>query len=417
MSGVGAGEMRHVVVVGSSLAGVRACAGLRSGGFAGEITMIGAERHEPYDRPPLSKKVLSGEWEPDRIALIRPADAATLQIDKRFGVAAVALSTTERIVTLADRSTVSYDGLVIATGASLRRLPDQPEHPCVFELRTLDDSIALRERLVAADLRVTIIGAGFIGLEVAATARQLGNTVTVLEGAPAPLIRGLGATMGTALGSLHADHGVSIRCGVEVRGIRPGPCGVDVHLAGDGEASEVISGDIVVVGVGVAPATQWLHGSGLQLRDGVVCDETLNAGVPGVYAAGDVARWPNGQFNGEEMRVEHWTNASEQGLAAASNLLAVANDEPTRPFTTVPFFWSDQYGQRIQMLGRTAGDDDVVIVKGSVEERRFLALYARAGRLRAALALAMPKQLIRCRAMFDEQLSLDEAIESVATIN
>jgi len=403
----------HVVVVGASLAGIRACGGLRAGGFDGAITLVGSEVHQPYDRPPLSKKVLAGEWEQDRIALLREGELEQMHLTQRLGVAATGLSLAARTLHLADGTSLDFDGLIIATGATTRRLPDQPEHESLFELRTLDDSLTLRERLRPGGRRVTIIGAGFIGLEVAATARTLGNEVVVLEGLPAPLVRGLGADMGIAVTTLHADNGVDIRCSVVVTAIEPRADGSLTVRLGDGTA---IESDIVVVGVGVAPATDWLGDSGLELRDGIVCDSTLNAGVPGVYAAGDVARWPNPQFDGEEMRVEHWTNASEQGLHAAKNLLAVAAGEVPEPYSAVPFFWSEQYGKRIQFIGRAAGDDEVRIVKGSVDERAFLALYGQHGRLRGALGLAMPKPLMQCRPMLVARLSFADAVEAARAL-
>jgi NADPH-dependent 2,4-dienoyl-CoA reductase/sulfur reductase-like enzyme len=403
--------VNRVVVVGASLAGIRACGGLRANGFDGDITLVGSEPHQPYDRPPLSKKVLAGEWEPDRIALMREGELDGMHLQQRLGVAAGALALPSRTVTLVDGSSIEFDGLIIATGSATRRLPGQPQHPALFELRTLDDSLALRERLRPGGRRVTIIGAGFIGLEVAATARGLGNDVIVLEGLPAPLIRGLGADMGIAVTTLHADNGVAIRCSVAVTAIEPmGDGSITVRL-GDGSA---IGSDVVVVGVGVAPATAWLADSGLELRDGIVCDATLNAGASGVYAAGDVARWPNPQFDDEEMRVEHWTNASEQGLHAAKNMLAVAAGEPAEPYSAIPFFWSEQYGKRIQFIGRAAGDDEVRIVKGSVDDRAFLALYGKHGRLRGALGLAMPKPLMQCRKMLVDRLSFDDAVAAAA---
>jgi NADPH-dependent 2,4-dienoyl-CoA reductase/sulfur reductase-like enzyme len=398
----------HVVIVGASLAGVRAAGGLRAEGFEGDITLVGAEPHRPYDRPPLSKKVLSGEWDVDRIPLVRPDDWDRLSLVPRLGVAATGLSLRDRAVQLAGGETIAFDGLVIATGSATRRLPGQPDDESLFELRTLDDSVALRERLAAGDQRVAVVGAGFIGLEVAATARSLGNDVVVLEGAPAPLIRGLGAEMGAAVTVIHADHGVPIRCGVSVAGIERLGASIVIRVA-NGDDVEC---DLAVVGIGVAPVTGWLEGSGLELRDGVVCDATLNAGEPGVYAAGDVVRWPNPQFGGEEMRVEHWTNASEQGLVVARNLVAVARGDEPRPYSTVPFFWSDQYGTRIQFIGRAAGDDDVRIVKGSVQERSFLALYGSRGMLRGALGLAMPKPLMQCRKLLLDGVSFDEAISA-----
>lgn len=404
--------MKHIVVVGASLAGVRACGGLRAGGFDGTITLVGAEAHLPYDRPPLSKKVLMGEWEPERIALMRPEEFESLRLTVRLGVPASKLSCAAQTVHLADGSSLSYDGLIIATGARLRRLANQPDDPMIFELRTLDDSLALRDQLTPGGRRVVVIGAGFIGLEVAAAARQLGNEVLVLEGAPAPLIRGLGAEMGLAVTQLHADNGVEVRCDVQVLGIERTDAGLRVVVGGH----DPIPCDVLVVGVGVAAATEWLDGSGIVLRDGVVCDETLFTGQPGVYAAGDIVRWPNAQFGGEEMRVEHWTNASEQGLMAAQNLLAVARGDAPEPYSAVPFFWSEQYGTRIQFLGRAAGDDEVVVVAGSIDERKFLALYGSQGRLRGALGLAMPRQLMQCRKLLLDGISLADAVSAAKAV-
>ena len=395
--------LKHVVVVGSSLAGVRACGGLRAQGFDGDITLIGAELRTPYDRPPLSKKVLSGEWEPDRIALVRPEELEKLQLQLRLGVAASALSVADKTVTLRDSSVVSYDAVVLATGAATRRLPHQLEHESIFELRTLDDALALRARIDAGNLRVTVIGAGFIGLEVAATARMLGNEVVVLEGAPAPLMRGLGADMGLAVTQLHTDNGVPVRCGVQVQGI-------------EHNGTESVASDVIVVGIGVTPVTDWLSDSSLVLRDGILCDATLNAGAPGVYAAGDIARWPNPQFDGEEMRVEHWTNASEQGLIVAKNIIATSRGEQPDEYSAVPFFWSEQYGTRLQFLGRAAGDDEVRIVKGSVADRSFLALYGSHGKLRGALGVAMSKPVMQCRRFLLDKLSFADAIEAAASL-
>lgn len=400
------------MIVGASLAGVRAAGGLRADGFDGTITVVGAETHHPYDRPPLSKKVLSGEWDVDRIALTRPDDWDALGLDLRMGVPASGLSLADRAVTLADGSSIAFDGLVIATGAATRRLPGQPDDESLFELRTLDDSLALRARLAAGDQRVAIIGAGFIGLEVAATARTLGNDVVVLEGAPAPLIRGLGAEMGVAVTAIHADNDVPIHCGVSVAAIERRGASIVIRVA---NGDDVVC-DLAVVGIGVAPATGWLEGSGLDLRDGVVCDATLNAGETGVYAAGDIARWPNAQFDGEEMRVEHWTNASEQGLVVARNLMAVARGEEPQPYSAIPFFWSDQYGKRIQFIGRAAGDDEVRIVRGSVEERSFLAVYGSHGVFRGALGLSMPKPLMQCRKLLLEHISFEDAAAAAAAL-
>lgn len=410
--------MEHVVVVGSSLAGLRACEALRTEGFAGQISLVGAELHLPYDRPPLSKRYLSGEWDLDQILLRKPDALHALNLTLRLGVPAAGLDTSGRTVVLADGTRLPYDGLVVATGASCRRLADQPEFAGVHELRTLDDSTALRTDLqrladTGSAPRVVVIGAGFIGLEVAATARKAyGAEVTVLEGAPVPLVRALGPELGAAIAAVHGDHGVSVRCSVQVQRIEGSNDRVTGVRLGDGE---LVPADIVVVGIGVAPNTAWLEGSGLELRDGVVCDATLSAGSPGVYAAGDISRWPNELFD-EEMRVEHWTTAAEQGAAAGTNLAREARGEPAQPFATVPFFWSDQFDSRLQYLGRGSGTDEVRIVAGSVEERAFVALYGSGGRLRAALGLSLPRLLMPFRKLLLEGASWQQALDAAAAM-
>ncbi len=392
--------LRSVVVVGGSLGGLRAAETLRSSGFEGSVTVIGAEPHLPYDRPPLSKRFLSGEWEPDRIALRKPDDMGSLDVEWRTGVAATGLDTDARTVLLADGTEVPFDGLIMATGATARTLPAQADHDHAVTLRTLDDAVDLRRRLAIGGQRVVVIGAGFIGLEVAATASQLGNEVTVFEGAEAPLMRGLGSEMGAAVAAVHADHGVAVRCGVQVDGL----VATGVHVDGVHEPA-----DVVVVGIGVAPATGWLDGSGLDIRDGVVCGPDLSVGRPLTYAAGDMVRWHNLLFD-EEMRVEHWTNAAEQGALAADNLLAEAAGVATEPYAPVPFFWSDQYDRKIQFLGRAGPDDDVRIIAGSVDERRFAALYGRAGRLRGVLGVNMPRNVMPFRKHLLDRIGFDEAV-------
>jgi NADPH-dependent 2,4-dienoyl-CoA reductase/sulfur reductase-like enzyme len=407
--------MDDIVVVGGSLAGLRACETLRQEGHTGGITLVGAEQEEPYDRPPLSKKVLAGEWDVDRIRLRKPEEFASLELTLRFGVKATGLDTTARILSLDDGTTLAYDGLVIATGSTPRRLPGQPLLDGVTELRTLTDSLGLQARIADGSARVIVIGAGFIGLEVAATARQKGCSVTVLEGGPAPMIRGLGPDMGLAVASVHGRHDVDVRCGVQVQSIE-GEHGrvTGVRLAG----GELVPADVVVVGVGVAPAVDWLGDSGLALRDGVVCDATLNTDVPGVYAAGDCARWPNLAFEGHddvEMRVEHWTNAAEQGAAAARNLLAVSRGEQPVAYVSVPFFWSDQFDSRIQFVGRAHGGDDIHVFAGRTDGA-FAALYGWEGRLRGVLGVSMPKMVMPFRALIAQRASWDDALAKAAVL-
>ena len=406
--------LERVVVVGASLAGLRAAETLRQHHVATSIVVVGDEVHRPYDRPPLSKKLLSGEWEPDRIHLRQPDVFDDLDVEWRLGAAATALDVQRRVLTLADGSVLAFDGLVIATGAHPRRLADQDAFDHVHELRTLDDALGLRSEIVGGGRRVVVIGAGFIGLEAAATAKALGNDVVVLEGAAAPLIRGLGTEMGEAIAELHRAHGVQVRCGVFIEGLTPD----GVRLVG----GEIVPADAIVVGIGVTPNTHWLEGSGLRLRDGVVCDANLNAldvsgaVVPGVFAAGDVARWPNGLFD-EEMRVEHWTNAAEQGAHVATNLRRLATGEPFEPYEPLPFFWSDQFEHRIQFLGRAAPDDEVQVVAGSVADAKFLALYGRDGRLHGALGVNAPRWVMPTRKLFLERASWDEAVAATAGLD
>jgi NADPH-dependent 2,4-dienoyl-CoA reductase/sulfur reductase-like enzyme len=399
--------MRQVVVVGASLAGLRAVETLRTAGFDGAITVIGAEIHLPYDRPPLSKRLLSGEWQPERIMLRKPDDVESLDVTWRLGTRASALDLRERCVRLDDGDAVAFDGAIIATGARARSLPGQGAMPDVVVLRSLDDALALRARIASGDQRVVVIGAGFIGLEVAATARQLGNDVLVLEAAPAPLTRALGPSMGSSVAAVHADHGVEVRCGVAIEGFAPGAVLID---GGWHEPA-----DVVVVGIGVTPATEWLEGSQLAINDGVVCHPDLSTGARLVYAAGDIVRWYNSLFD-EEMRVEHWTNAAEQGAAAASNLLAEDMGLRTSPYSPVPFFWSEQYDRRIQFLGRVHAHHEVRVVGGSVADRQFVALYGDGRRLRGVLGMNSPRHVMAFRQLLLDHVEWDGAHAHAATM-
>lgn len=402
--------MQQVVIVGASLAGLRAAETLRQAGFDGQVSLVGSEPHLPYDRPPLSKQVLAGEWEPDRIGL-RPAEMYDeMGLDLLLGRTAQSLDLSARRVLLDDGEPLPFDGLVIATGAVARTLPGTPPLAGIHVLRTVEDCLAIRADLDAGPRRVVVVGAGFIGSEVAATARRRGLEVTILEALPVPLGRALGEEMGRVCGALHRDEGVDLRLGVGVEGFE-GVERVEAVRLADGSRVEA---DVVVVGIGVRPATDWLEGSGLTLRDGVVCDERSAAlGAPGVFAAGDVARWPNPLF-GEEMRVEHWTNAVEQGDAVARNLLAWARGEPGEPYAPVPYFWSDQYDTKIQFVGRARPDDRVEVVKGAVEDRKFVAIYGRDGRIVGCLGFSMPRWVMQYRRLIAERATWDEALALAA---
>jgi NADPH-dependent 2,4-dienoyl-CoA reductase/sulfur reductase-like enzyme len=396
---------RTIVIVGASLAGLRAAETLRREGYDDRVVLVGAERHLPYDRPPLSKELLAGEWEPEQIAL-RKQPYDDLGLDLQLGRRATGLDVSGRVVELDGGEPLPYGGLVIATGARPRTLPGTPAIEGIFVLRTLDDCLAIRSRLETRP-RVVVIGAGFIGSEVAATCRGRGLDVTVLEMLPTPLARAVGPIVGDACGRLHRVHDVDLRCGVTVAGFEGRDRVERVRLA-DGSA---IDADLVVVGVGVTPETGWLEGSDLALDDGVVCDVTCLA-APGVVAAGDVARWPNPLFDGESMRVEHWTNATEQGVAAARRLLV--DDAGAEAFAPVPFVWSDQYDVKIQVVGSIRGDDEVAVADGSFDEDRFVALFGRGGRLVGALGFSRPRIVMQYRRMIAERASWEDALARAA---
>ena len=395
--------LRSIVVVGASLAGLRAVETLRREGFGGRLALVGAEPHLPYDRPPLSKELLSGEWEHDRTVL-RKQPYDDLDLELRLGTAATSLDLTAREVELVGGTKIGFDGLVIATGSTPRTLPSVPALDGVFTLRTLDDCLAIRERLDAG-ARVVVIGAGFIGSEVAATCRKRGLAVTVLEALPQPMVRGVGERIGARLGALHVEEGVDLRLGVTFEAVEGDGRVERIRLA-DGST---IPCDLLLVAVGVRPETRWLESCELVLDDGVLCDETLHA-APGVVAAGDLCRWPNALFDGEVMRLEHWTNAAEQGVFAARSLLRRAAGESVEPFAPVPFVWSDQYGVKIQCAGRFGPSDDLEITHGELTDRQFVALFGRHDRLVGALGFSRPRQLMQYRRMIAERASFTDAL-------
>jgi 3-phenylpropionate/trans-cinnamate dioxygenase ferredoxin reductase subunit len=364
--------------------------GLRREGHPGPITLIGEESHLPYDRPPLSKQLLSGEWSTDRLLLRGEPDIDALGLQLRLGTKAIALDTKAREVALADGTFVEYDALVVATGTRARRLPGTEGVPGVHVLRTLEDALALREDL-ASEGHLVVVGGGFVGAEAAAVARGLGCEVTLVTDTAQPMGDALGDELGAMLRTAHHEHGVRIETGVLV----------DQVLTDGGRASGVslrdgrtLAADAVLVGIGAQPNTEWLTASGVAVGNGVECDATLYAGS-GVWAAGDVACWLNAR-TGEPWRIEHRTNAAEQGLAVARNILA--GPERATPFDSVPYVWSDQYDLKIQIYGRTRGADEVRVVEGSTAERRLIALYGRNGRTCAAVGVNMVRALRGYRA-------------------
>jgi 3-phenylpropionate/trans-cinnamate dioxygenase ferredoxin reductase component len=375
-------RLDHVVVVGASAAGLTAVEALRREGFDGRLTLVGDERQLPYDRPPLSKQVLAGSWEPERVSLRDPHSYPDLRVELILGRAASGLDLAGHKLHLVHREPLPFDGLIVSTGVRPRKLPAGHELAGVHLFRTLGDALNLRAKLLGAP-RIVIVGAGFLGAEVAAVAREAGAAVTMVDPLPTPMYRQFGARIGTLVADLHTEHGVDVRTGVGVErlvGAEGRVCGVALT---DGA---LLDADLVLVAIGAAPATEWLAGSGLRLGDGVECDAYCQA-APGVYAAGDVASWYNRRF-GTRMRLEHRTNASEQAVAAALNLLG-ANE----PYTPVPYFWTDQYDTKIQALGVFPKGSDQTVVSGSLADRRFVVLYGHSGRVVGALGWNCPREL------------------------
>lgn len=358
----------RVVIVGGGLAGLRVASRLR---HDGETVVVCAEPHAPYDRPPLSKALLTQQIEP--VPPFLPSDGLSL----RTNVHATALDTGNRSVCLDDGTVLDYDHLVIATGLRPRRLFDG--WAGVHVLRTFEDCLALRAGLRSAR-RVTVVGGGVLGCEIAASARTLGREVTVVEVLDQPLAAVLGAEIGSAVADLHRAHGVDVRCATRVERLE-GHGRVERVVLSDGSSVDT---DLVVVAVGAVPNTDWL--SGVDLSDGVVCDEFCHTSAENVWAAGDVARQPHG-------RLEHWTSASDTAAVVARNVFAPRAEWV--PLTAVPYFWTDQYDAKIQCLG--VPGPELTVVDGSLTEGRFLAHYTRAGVVTGAVAIGMPAALARCR--------------------
>ena len=396
-----------VVVIGASLAGLRAAEEVRHEGHTGPVVIVGEEIHAPYDRPPLSKQLLSGKWEVERTHHHTPDAHDALGLEFRLGRRATALDTRTRTVACSDGTELAYDGLVIATGAATRSLPGTEGMPGVWMLRTLDDCLGIKAGLAAAgdDPRVVVIGAGFIGSEVAATCHGMGAQVTLLEAYHTPLARVLGDEMGRACADLHLANGMDLRCNITIDHLESDPGGPDPVVVWLDDGTR-LPADVVVVGIGVTPCVDWLASSEITLENGVVCDGALFA-ADRVVAAGDVANWLR-QSTGRPTRVEHWTNAAEGGPAAARNLLA--GSAAAVAYDPVPFFWSDQYASKIQMIGLPGPDDEVVVVSGSGTEGKMVALYRTGDRLGAVLSISQPAKLMGYRPLLAEGASFDEAL-------
>ncbi|WP_101947121.1 NAD(P)/FAD-dependent oxidoreductase [Mycobacterium sp. 3519A] len=379
--------MKSVAVIGASLAGLSAARALRAQGFDGDLTVVGGEDRRPYDRPPLSKEFLAGDIGEDTLAL--EADDDDLQADWLLGAHATRLDPAAAAVHLDDGTVVHADGIVIATGARARTWPGAEHLAGVHVLRTIDDAVALRADLNPG-ARLVVIGAGFIGAEVASTAAKLGLDVTVVEAALAPLAGPLGVQLGAAVARLHTEHGTRLLCGAPVAGL----IGTDRVTAVELADGRRLAADVVVVGIGAIPNAEWLRDSGLELANGVVCDAGGATSLPNVVAVGDCAAWHEPAV-GFPHRVEHWTGALERPAVAVATLLAGGQHtgNPVKP----PYFWSDQYGHRIQFAGIAHTGDEIGFEVGSVRDASFLAVYRRGGEPVAVLGVDQPKLFTRWR--------------------
>ena len=396
--------MRRLVIVGASLAGLRAAQAARKAGFDGELVMVGEERHLPYTRPPLSKELLAGEHTVDRVQL--PCDE--LGIEWRLGVPAARLDRGRRQVVLADGGEVAYDRLIVATGSRPRRWPGPgAELDGVYVLRDLDDALALRNAFDDHP-HVAIVGAGFIGCEVAQTARKEGLEVTLIDIAATPMLP-LGPELGAWCAELHRDHGVDLRLGTGVAGLI-GDGHVEAVELADGER---VSADIVVVGLGAVPNTEWLADSGLHLDPGLQCDATLTAvGDPDILGAGDIVEWPHPLADDAAIRIEHWTVAAEQGQLAGRN--ALLEPAERKAYLAPPYFWSDQYDVKIQSLGLPGRADAVELLESTPDRSRLVYGAERDGHLVGVIAINAARRLGSYRMALEDPPVFEELRARVA---
>ncbi len=392
-------SLSSVLVLGASLAGLSAVETLRDGGFDGRITVVDAHPELPPDRPPLSKQVLAGSMEPAAASQPLAHRLDDFDLDLRLGLAATAFDAAERRVTLADGSTETADGIVLATGSAPRHLAT--DLAGVHVLRTLEDCLAIRDELDGSP-KVVVIGAGFIGAEVAATCRGRGLDVTMIEALERPMQRVMPGEIGDFVTELHRGEGVDVRLGVGIDSLEGGDRVERVRLSDD----TTIDADVVIAGIGVNPSIGWLEGSGLTLENGVRCDETCLA-APGVVAAGDLANWYNPLYD-EVMRVEQWENAIEQGAYAARRLMA--GDAAVDPYAPVPWFWTDQYDRKLQLAGRVAPGDAVEVIEGSLDERRFVAAFRRDDRCVGVLGVNRPRHVVQIRMKMNQPLPWADAL-------
>ena len=388
----------HIAVVGASAAGVAVVESLRKEGFPDRITLIGDETDLPYDRPPLSKQVLSGEWQPAKARLRETPFFEELGVELRLGTRATGLDVLGRAISLEGGGSVGFDGLVIATGMRPRTLPGANGVEGVFTLRTIADAQAIAGALAASE-RVAIVGAGFLGLEIAAVARAAGKDVTVIDTMPLPMLRPFGTPLAHAVRDLHASMGVELRLATSIVGIQADGDRISALELSD---ETVLAVDLVIAAIGAQPNVEWLRDSGLEIGNGVECDPFC-AAAPGIYAAGDIANWENPLFSAR-MRLENRLNATEQARAAAENLLGRQH-----PYAPVPYYWTHQYDVNIQAFGVFPEESEFVVVAGDLGEFKFLACYVQRGRVVGAVGSRMAGRMRNSRAVIQQQLTIDDA--------
>ncbi|NDJ87583.1 NAD(P)/FAD-dependent oxidoreductase [Mycolicibacter kumamotonensis] len=386
-----------IVIVGGGLAAVRTAEELRREEYTGPITIVSDETRPPYDRPPLTKDVLRGER--DDTTLEPPEFYATRDIDLRLGCGARGVDTAAQTVTLADGSVLGYDQLVIATGLVPRRIPSLGDVNGIRVVRSFEDSLVLRGDAAAAR-RAVVIGAGFIGCEAAASLRKLGVDVVLVEPQPAPLAGVLGEQIGELVARLHRANGVDVRSGVGVAEVR-GAGHVEGVVLADGAE---LAADLVVLGVGSRPATEWLEGCGIELGNGVLCDLTGRTSAPNVWAVGDVAFWRG--RGGHEIRVEHWSNVVTQVRVMVPTMLG---RESLHDVAVPPYFWSDQYDVKIQCLGEPQATDTVHLVED--DGHKFLAYYERDGVVVGVVGAGRPGKVMGARGKIATGAPISEVLQ------